>query len=953
MNHYNLKSISNDVALTLLICFMSFTLGAQNDEICEDNDCSPALFTINLDRPLYPTPPGNFSAARTNEFITAYKQFQQVSGTYANKSDWQSKRNASQIGGQSCLRHYQLESKFAHEYSQNPDFKQFVKDQPGSSTDFMENGFESSRRGLNLERRMKGICPNKLKDLDKKQGPRREELPKEYDKLGKDLGYFDDQGNVLKPMKDLTQEKSPPANNGKKPSKKEQVNQLKQQVAALPVGQSTQDKVNSVKNDLANAKPKVGLLKKGLDLLGSRLGTFLPGPLGLSSKLKSVNDLLSTLKNFVPKISVPGLLSKIGNLFNRGKGLSDKAKALVDKSNKLKDKFDNLTKDADKLQDKIDDKLYDINNLQKTLDDLAKKKAELTKKLEDKPKKILDQLKGEVADVKDKANDMAKKVGDEVKEKDKLLSQLDELEKAKEKISEELKELEDELNTLSQQGEDLENQAKEVEKEVEAVKQQGEKLEDLKKQVTGLKPESILKDELADCEEELKNFLLDITGAEEKQEKLKRKMGGLLSWPGKILQKVADLKIFQDKLKLPQNGIPVADKALAKLDDLSDKATEVSSVVEVLTGKKTKLQETIAGYDQKLDHIKKTYDAKTANVEKLKTELIGLIAEKSGITDQLNGTVTDVNALETKANEFVSRYNFFDEKSDCLSNKDLEDKLKELIKDQEETEPKVDGLEEELKEAEQQEQQLEEATQEVEKEIQEDAQKAEELKLEEEAINEEYGSDVKLDPVEVEEWAESFEVERPYWDAVFHPDDEVVEGEKGRYFEVKLKDAEKNVKLLFGPGEYCMSKSDFRKRYGSTIGSFVTEALHAMKKSDQKKVKLFIQGSADIAGHQTFSGNLDDKFFYEDISVLPQQEDDSERFQSSPVAKEIPGRNFRNQHLPDLRAQYLSDMIKIYSKKFEPIVLEGAVKEFQDEQERNAIIYLFIPEELIAGNADG
>lgn len=37
-------------------------------------------------------------------------------------------------------------------------------------------------------------------------------------------------------------------------------------------------------------------------------------------------------------------------------------------------------------------------------------------------------------------------------------------------------------------------------------------------------------------------------------------------------------------------------------------------------------------------------------------------------------------------------------------------------------------------------------------------------------------------------------------------------------------------------------------------------------------------------------------------------------------------------------------MIKAYSNKFAPVVLEGTVKDFKDEGERNAVIYLFIPE---------
>ncbi len=66
---------------------------------------------------------------------------------------------------------FQLESKFAHEYSQNPDFKNFIDKQPGISSNFMEDGFESSRRGLNLEYWMKNNCHDELKEADKKNEP--------------------------------------------------------------------------------------------------------------------------------------------------------------------------------------------------------------------------------------------------------------------------------------------------------------------------------------------------------------------------------------------------------------------------------------------------------------------------------------------------------------------------------------------------------------------------------------------------------------------------------------------------------------------------------------------------------------------------------------------------------------------------------------------------------------
>ncbi|MEM6770739.1 MAG: hypothetical protein AAF597_09170 [Bacteroidota bacterium] len=40
-------------------------------------------------------------------------------------------------------------------------------------------------------------------------------------------------------------------------------------------------------------------------------------------------------------------------------------------------------------------------------------------------------------------------------------------------------------------------------------------------------------------------------------------------------------------------------------------------------------------------------------------------------------------------------------------------------------------------------------------------------------------------------------------------------------------------------------------------------------------------------------------------------------------------------------------MITIYSKKLDPILLEGSVKKQVDKLDRNAVIYLFLPESLL------
>ena len=219
------------------------------------------------------------------------------------------------------------------------------------------------------------------------------------------------------------------------------------------------------------------------------------------------------------------------------------------------------------------------------------------------------------------------------------------------------------------------------------------------------------------------------------------------------------------------------------------------------------------------------------------------------------------------------------------------------------------------------------------------------LQTEQIKLNSTYGKSLDLKPVSTEEWAETYAVERPYWEAVFHPDNEVVSGYRGRYFRVNLKNADQQVKLLFGPGEYYIPKTEFRDSYGVVIGAFMSEATAAMKKADRERVVLFVQGSADISGQKTFRGQLNPDFAYDRISVLPRTGD--ENFGDQPLVKNVPEQNFTNADLPDLRGNYLKEMIGAYSRKIEPVLLEGSVKTKVDKADRNAVIYLFLPDEIL------
>ena len=935
--------------LVLFLLSSTSLVQAQKDNICKDGDCPTELFNIKLDEPLN-TSSGTYSSQRTDKLIQAYKDFQKTKSTYANSSSWKIKFESSLLGGKSCLRHYQLESRFGNEYVQNPDFKKYIDANASNADSFEKDGFKNARKGNNLKTRMKSKCGDEAKEAD--QGVNPQDLPLAYQALGTKLGYFDKQGNILKSVEESTFIKDL-----SNLSKKKQVEELKERVKALPIGQAMKDKIGGLKSGLKRGLPKLGLFKKAMGLMNSRLATFLPGPMGMIGKIKTGLGILKTLKKFTPKKMIPNLLSRIGNLFKRGEGLRDRAKDLDGKAKGLKDKFDQLTKKGKKLEDDLTKRIDKINDLENKLKKLQDKKDELTNKLADKPKKILDDLKLGVNDLLEKSKDLTEEVDKENGLKDKILKEIEALTKEKEDLEKETEEAEKELEDLAKEQDSFEKETQEVEAEVEEIKKEEAKIEELKKELEELKPEKEIEAEITDCESELKKLLNEINGVEAVQENIKKKKKGIFSLPGKLKEKISSMKLFQGKLKLGKKGIPLVGKALAKVDNLIEKSSILANTVEGITGKEIALDEKLNGFGDKLNNIKSTYESKVANIDNLKKELLALITEKSGLKDELEGAEGSIDKMDQKVKDFVKRYNIFDENSDCVDKqeeeKEEEVEVEEIKKEQEEIDEELDEIEEELKTVNEEADVLETETKEVVKEIEEEAQKveqeAEKLIKEEEAIKKEYGTEVKLEPVTVEEWSESFEIKRPYWDAVFHPDDEVVEGFKGRYFEVRLKDAEKDVKLLFGPGEYSKSKSDFRKTYGSTIGAFVTEALHTMKETDQDQVKLFIQGSADIAGHKTFSGRQNDDFLYNEINVLPQKGSD-DSFAGQPVIKTVPKRNFRNEHLPDLRAQYLKQMISVYSKKFDPIILEGAVKTFQDKEERNAIIYLFIPDAVLTTN---
>lgn len=919
---------------------MASALAAQTapDPICENKACSEAINDIRLEAPVLPGP-GGYDAARTSEFETAYLAFKQIKDSYAADTEWQAKYRSNQLGGANCIRYYDIEGRISHEYEKNAEFKAFVDSEESDIAGFQKDGFESSRRRLNLTTRFDRNCPKQLRDAEKEGLTSKEESKAIYDKLGQVQGYWDEKGNILKPLEAIpVEEEEEPQG---RMSKKEQVEQLTETVNNLPLGQETKDKLNKLSQNLNDLGPKAKTLTDKLTNTAAKINDLLPKPGGLLDKIGSLLGLKKPLSSYIPKIGGTNIVDKIKNFFGKGKKLKAKAEELKNKAEELKSEFDDTVKKVKDTGKKITDKTDEVKGLLGKLDELSAKRDALKEKLADKPKKILDELTQEVNDVKQQSETLADKIKKGLDDSGRLKDELDKLNEKKDELEGKIEDVTQEIEDLDQEEKDLEKEGDDLDQEVEQLKKQ----EDLKQQVEDLEPTDEYAQRAAECEEELKGLLGGLTKVEEKKKKAKKGLGRLLALPGKLLGKVTGFIEKHSMLKTLLSAIPGVSNIVNVVEGLFGKSKLLAGALELITGKQNKLTETLNGIAGKVDKVKDLYDEKVAAVNKAKDQVQSFADEKTGLINILSKKVDDLSPVEQQVIDLVKKHKLLGKDSACNDLEPIKEGIETADEELDEIEPQIEEMEEELEDLQAATEEIEVATEKVEEEANEAIEQAEEVEAEEEAIKEQFGQEMDLEPVTVEEWSESFEVERPYWEATFHPDDEVVEGYKGRYFQVQLKNADKTIKLLFGPGEYHMSKTDFRDQYGSVIGAFVTEALAAIKKKDRAGVKLFVQGSADISGANSFRGNLDESFYYDELSLLPLK--GSENFSGNEESRTVQEKGFTNEDLPNLRGRFMQEMIGFYSKKLSPILLEGSVKKQVDKEDRNAVIYLFLPESML------
>ncbi|MDW3652745.1 MAG: hypothetical protein R8P61_37045 [Bacteroidia bacterium] len=910
----------------LCLYFFSLNLSAQSPNLCSTGDCPKELLDIVIEGSTSPDPAKFTQRAAT--FKAAYQKFEALRKSYDQNPVWQKKYADWTLGGENCMRHYQLEARFAHEYSQNHEFKKFIDQEVSDSRAFKKKGFEASRRAIYLEGQMKKQCNKQLDNLNQQGGPQTADLSKVYQKIGEALDYFDKDGK-LKMLSDAEEKKKG----------------IEEQLKNLPLGSNLQNTLSGLLPGFNKGKSLLGNFKKKQGELTSLLGNLLPKPGNLLSKLGDLKKLQGNMSSALGNLADPNLLDKLKNLQSATDLLSNNLSKLPIKPDELKNLLEALGKKGDLAKSLLDKQNALPDQLKKQLNDLLNQKKAIEDLL-NKPGENLDELKKQANNLSNAARNLSKKATDTDQAKNDLLGSLTDLLKDQTGLGDKLNELEKKLEEFEQKAQQLQNDSQSLQAEVDKLSPIREKISQLKDQLNKLDKDESWKKEMDDCEIGLNALIQQIDPLKKAQNGFKQKVKGLLSGPNNLLGKLSGLKNLQDKIKAKANTLKNKIPYLDKVNQLIAIREAIKGEGNKAKNKKDKLGARLGVVDKLIAGLEDKLKGKSTNLAGLQQELEKLIQDKKGLIGNLNQPLDKVDEIDQLVNAYLNKYGLFDQKEKCPNNEEEKKGITDLENEQADLKQQIEDLQKELDTLGKDANKLGEKNQELSDQI--DAEEKQDLLLKEEekAIQEEFGNEVKLEAVSVEEWAESFEVKRPYWDAVFHPDDEVVEGFKGKYFAIKLKDAEKNVKLLFKAGQYYMDKTEFRETYGSTIVAFVTEALHYMKKGDADQVKLFVQGSADIVGQNTFRGKLDERYMYTEVQVLPSKAD-KETFSPNSTKKEIPQSSFNNTHLPDLRGRYLKEMISVYSRKLKPIQLEGAVKDIASEGERNAIIYLFFPETLL------
>jgi hypothetical protein len=160
---------------------------------------------------------------------------------------------------------------------------------------------------------------------------------------------------------------------------------------------------------------------------------------------------------------------------------------------------------------------------------------------------------------------------------------------------------------------------------------------------------------------------------------------------------------------------------------------------------------------------------------------------------------------------------------------------------------------------------------------------------------------------------------------------ELINGHKGQYYLVELKNPKTGQRFTFDSGKYTFQSS--RAAYKSSFNTFAADVLKQVE--GQANFDLFVRGSADA---QAYSGQLEPGFEYRKISYLPSSRG---KYLSNLASLNV-SQTVKNTDLPNLRGEYLRNFLIELFPSAPATLLEGSVTKKDNPSARNTELVLFV-----------
>lgn len=167
------------------------------------------------------------------------------------------------------------------------------------------------------------------------------------------------------------------------------------------------------------------------------------------------------------------------------------------------------------------------------------------------------------------------------------------------------------------------------------------------------------------------------------------------------------------------------------------------------------------------------------------------------------------------------------------------------------------------------------------------------------------------------------------------PSDEIIKGQKGKYYQIDLKDSHTSKTIFFEAGKYEIPTFDV------DFGKALSQLILDINKLNQNNIncKIYTLGKADLLGSKSFKSTLPKSL---DLNIHRQISKGAEIFETSESQVSIPI-VFGNEYLPNLRANFMKERITAMANGSNRVeILEGSVVGKVDTYFRNTTILVFL-----------